>query len=284
MTTGNKFDALVSALIDGERLDRQESDEIAAALRSNAQVTRDAALQAASRAVVRSRSSALRYDAPEALLRAVMGSLDRVDQQSVTSVTPASGWSFAQAVRSLFASPRFVRGLVAIGSVAVVALVTLFVLRTPGSSSGSLTNVAYSAFGAVRSGAFTLEHQTSDPADLSRFFAEHGVAFEVFYPQIDASLRGGSVVEINGKACAQLVYSAGSKPVYLLETNNTDITRGDVELEREIRDDVEQSRWYWQEHADLGTMFVWKSNNVLCTAVSELPVSDFSALFRLETL
>ncbi len=284
MTTGNNVNALVSAMIDGEQLDRQESDQITAAMATDARVSRDAALQSATRALVRSRSTALRAEVPQALRSAVLLSLDQMDEQSKQRATSDTGWSFGDAVRSLFATPRFVRGLVAIGSVAAIALVTLLVLRTPGSPSGTITDVAYSAFGDVSSGAFTIERTSSDPAELTRFFADNGVAFNVFFPQIDASLRGGSVVKINGKACAQLVYSAGSKPVYLLETDNSDIARGDVALDREIQDDVEQSRWHWQEHADRGTMFVWKSNNVMCTAVSDLPVSDFSALFRLETL
>lgn len=284
MTTGNNVNALVSALIDGEQLDRQESDQITAALASDARVGRDVALQSATRALVRSRSAALRAEVPQALRSAVLLSLDQADEQSRQRSASAAGWSFGEAVRSLFATPRFVRGLVAIGSVAAIALVTLLVLRTPGTPSDTVSEVAYSAFGEVSSGAFTIERATSDPAELTRFFSDHGVAFHVFFPQIDAALRGGSIVKINGKACAQLVYSAGSKPIYLLETDNSDIMSGEIALDREIQDDVEQSRWHWQEHADRGTMFVWKSNNVMCTAVSDLPVSDFSALFRLETL
>jgi hypothetical protein len=72
--------------------------------------------------------------------------------------------------------------------------------------------------------------------------------------------------------------------VYLLEADNNDVVDGSVQLDQEIRQDVEQSRWHWEERDEIGTLFVWKSNNVMCTAVSDMPTQEFSALFRLETL
>lgn len=283
MTTGNELDALVSAYVDGERLDNAELHRVQAALSSSDQMRRDVSLQHATRSLVRERAGRLRNQPPAHLRASISAALDAVDASPAVSA-PASSWSFAEAIRSLFATPALVRGLVAVGSVAVIALVALVVLREPSQVTTEVSSVAYASFGSVVDGSFPIERSSSNESELRAFFADKGVEFPVFFPQLDASLRGGSVVTINGRQCVQLVYSAGSTPIYLLETDNADITGGRVELAKEILDDVEQSRWHWEERADVGTMFVWKSNNVMCTAVSTLPTNEFSALFRLETL
>lgn len=283
MTTGNELDALVSAYVDGERLDNAELHRVQAALSSSDQMRRDVALQHATRSLVRERAGRLQNQPPAHLYASISAALDAVDA-SPAAVAPASTWSFQDAIRSLFATPAMVQGLVAVGSVAVIALAALIVLREPAQSGMEVSSVAYASFGNVVSGSFTIEKESSNESVLRSYFADKGVEFPVFFPQIDATLRGGSVVTIDGRQCVQLVYSAGASPIYLLETDNADISSGQVALAKEIVEDVEQSRWHWEERADVGTMFVWKSNNVMCTAVSTLPTNEFSALFRLETL
>ena len=283
MTSGNELDALVSAYIDGERLDAREQQQLDEALRAPGAVPNDVSLLSAVRAAVRHRAPQLRHEAPASLRRSVLAGLDEIDATSARATRQQRSWSLSDAWRTLVASPRYVQGLVALGSVVVVALATLVFTRT-GSDTQELSTLAYAQFENVRSGSFALELKSSDPGTLKGFFAANGVDFEVFFPGIHASLLGGSVVDVNGKKCAQLVYAAGPKRVYLLETDNNDVVDGSVPLEKSIEDDVSLSRWHWEERADIGTMFVWKSNNVMCTAVSDMPTNEFSALFQLETL
>lgn len=287
MTAGNELHALLSAYVDGERLDQTELQRVQEALATRSDVRNDAALQVASRALVRSRAGSLRNQPPAHLVASIQTALQEVDAATFERASPAgSEWSLGGALRALFTTPRFATGLAALGAVVVLAAAALLMLRSPSSSvaGAEITTVAYAKFGNVATGSFGLERVTSNTAELRDFFASRGVAFAVFFPDVHASLRGGSVVTINGRQCAQLVYEAGQKKMYLLETDNNDITNGDIQLNADVADDVEQSRWHWEERADVGTMFVWKSNNVMCTAVSDMPTSEFSALFRLETL
>ena len=287
MTAGNELNALISAYVDGERLDKSELQRVQDALASRSELRKDAALQSAARNLIRSRASSLRHQPPAHMMASIQSALDAASTGGAERTSKStSQWSFFGAVRALFDTPRFAMGLVALGSVVVVAAAALLLLRSPAGSSADseVTSVAYATFGNVLTGSFGIERESSSTAELSEYFASRGVEFTVFYPEVHASLRGGSVVTINGRQCAQLVYEAGQKKIYLLETDNDDITRGDIELDRTVLEDVVRSRWHWEERADMGTMFVWKSNNVMCTAVSNMPTNEFSALFRLETL
>jgi len=287
MTAGNELNALISAYVDGERLDQSELLRVQDALASRKEMRKDAELQRATRALLRSRASSLRHQPPASMMASIQAALDETSATSNDRTSPSNtSWSFSGAIRSLFGTPRFATGLVALGSVVVLAAAALILLRSPSGSTADseVTSVAYATFGNVLTGSFGIERESSSAAELQSFFASRGVEFSVFFPEVHASLRGGSVVTINGRQCAQLVYEAGEKKIYLLETDNDDITRGDIDLDRAVLEDVEQSRWHWEERADMGTMFVWKSNNVMCTAVSNMPTNEFSALFRLETL
>ena len=284
MTTGNELNALYSAFADGERLDPSERNALEQALYSSASARRELALQEATRRLVRQRADSLRAGVPNELSLRVGRSLDEVDQGAMQRGHARRGWTLASAFEWLFATPRVARGLVVIGSVVVVALSALVLVRSPTSSDTELASLAYASFGNVIDGSFSVERQTASQDELRTYFVSKGVDFPVFFPQLDATLRGGSVVEVNGQQCAQLVYAAGPKTVYLLEADNNDVVDGSVQLDQAIRQDVEQSRWHWEERDNVGTLFVWKSNNVMCTAVCDMPTHEFSALFRLETL
>ncbi len=284
MTTGNELNALFSAYADGERLDPSERSTVERALSSSESARRDLALQEATRRLVRQRSNSLRADVPNDLLFRITRGMDEADRAPERQPQTRQAWSLTAALQGIFASPRYVRGLIVTGSVVAVALVALFLLRTSPTSSAELSSLAYTSFGTVVNGSFAIERESSNESELRSFFASQGVDFPIFFPQLDATLRGGSVVTINGQQCAQLVYAAGPKTVYLLEADNNDVVDGSVQLDQEIRQDVEQSRWHWEERDEIGTLFVWKSNNVMCTAVSDMPTQEFSALFRLETL
>lgn len=283
MTSGNELNALVSAYIDGERLDAREQQLLDEALRMPGSIRNDVRLLSATRAAVRDRALQLRNEPPAALKRAVLDGLDGIDAASPVPERIRPSWSLADAWRNLVASPRYVQGLVALGSVVVIAI-TALVLTPSGTGSNELSTLAYQQFATVSSGAFALDVSSADQAALQSYFVSHGVKFDVFFPGVHATLLGGSVVDVDGTKCAQLVYAAGSKRVYLLETDNNTIVDGSVTLDKGIAEDVAQSRWHWEERADIGTMFVWKSNNVMCTAVSDMPTNEFSALFQLETL
>lgn len=168
----------------------------------------------------------------------------------------------------------------------VATLVVISLLRPTAASSSAvnLHDVAYANFNGVVRGTLQLARQTSDTVALRSFFTSAGVSFPVFFPPVQAELKGGVVSTENGHAYAHLVYGVGDHLVYLFEADQPSIDGGVAALDTSIVNDLASGRWHWEERPGTGTMFVWKSNNVVCLAVSDLHTQDMSALFTLEAL
>ncbi|MCX6140036.1 MAG: hypothetical protein NTX15_04275 [Candidatus Kapabacteria bacterium] len=166
----------------------------------------------------------------------------------------------------------------------IITGVVMMVNRSGQSSMFEITSASYVNFQAVVKGDLKLSLATSDTSELKRFFKEAGVTFDVFFPQMAAELKGGVVSHHGDKHYAHLVYGVGAHTVYLFEVDQPSITNGRVSLADNVGEDVRKSHWHWEERDGIGTLFVWKSNTIMCSAVSDLRTQDFSALFRLETL
>ena len=85
------------------------------------------------------------------------------------------------------------------------------------------------------------------------------------------------------RAFAHLVYDVGGHQIYIFEVDRPSIDANVMSMHALVDQDVRNSTWHWEERAGVGTMFVWESNNIVCSAVSDLRTEQFSALFSLET-
>lgn len=269
---------LISAYLDGELHDAQERAAVDHLLATDVAFQREVEILRALRTNLRGRSEQLKMAVPVALERSIRLSLgEEVVRRSTAEATP----SFLQRLLQ-----RLSRPLVAIPAALVLALgiTGIYMMSTRDEALFELSSASYANFQSVVRGDIKLVRTSSDTAELQRFFREQGVAYTVFYPQIDAELKGGVVSQHGDKKFAHLVYGTGDHLVYLFEVDVPSLESGAVTLAEEISKDVKESRWHWQEKDNVGTLFVWQSNTVMCSAVSDLNTQEFSALFRLETL
>lgn len=173
---------------------------------------------------------------------------------------------------------------VGVASVALVAVVWFAADRSATAAPFRLYEASYANFQDIVGGTLELGKRTSNPTELASFFRDQGVVYTVFFPTIDATLEGGVVSEHHGQHYAHLVYRAGDHLIYIFEVDEPSIEGNMFAMASDVADDLEHSRWHWEERAGVGTMFVWESNNIVCSAVSDLRTQDLSALFHLETL
>lgn len=261
-----------------EMLDNHEEHLVAGKVSGDARAEREARIIAAARGAVRSRQSALRIQVPVALERSIRVAI-------AAEASSRSEKSFAGKLRgflsSIAAQPRYAAAALAF---LAIAASTLFVLSQQGRTLPSnMTDAALAAYANVSSDAENIDLHSSDRNDLRAFFANHGVDFEVFFPTVAAELVGGSVRSINGRDFPVLVYRTAGRMISLLEVEQGAIDAKAVEVDRATADDVANSKWHWASSSDR-TLFVWKSNSIMCSVVSDLAVNEVSALFSLEVL
>ncbi|MFN9149808.1 MAG: hypothetical protein ACK6C4_00365 [Bacteroidota bacterium] len=261
-----------------EMLDNNQEHLVADKVRGDARAERESRIITATRAAVRSRSTALRMQAPVSLERSIRMAI-------AAEARTQSGRSFTGKLRGMLSSfatqPRYAAAALAF---IAVAASTLFVLSQRGDTLPSnMTEAALAAYANVSSDAGNIDLHSSDKNDLRAFFANHGVDLEVFFPTVAAELVGGSVRSINGRDFPVLVYRTAGRLISLLEVEQGAIDAKTVELDRATAEDVSNSKWHWASSQDR-TLFVWKSNSIMCSVVSDLAVNEVSALFSLEVL
>lgn len=147
-----------------------------------------------------------------------------------------------------------------------------------------VTQAALAAFQGVHSGSVKLDIASSNKAEISNFLSHHGIAHGVFYPEVDAELVGANVFSVNGLPCAELVYKTAGHTIALLQVDDKSLEAKRVEIDSVVAGDVAYSKWHWASTPENGTLFVWKSNSIMCTVVSDLQIDEVSSLFRLEAL
>jgi len=270
----------LSAYLDGE-LSEQERAEVESSLAENVSLRREVDLINGVRSTLKTRANRLRIAAPETLEQSIKLALQEVVFQS-PSVVPKV--SFVQKFVQLVSRP-----LIAIPTALALALVvTLSVMVVQRGARPNpafeVSSASYRNYQSVVRGDLTTEIESSDIPTLRKYFRDQGVTYQVFFPQIQAQLVGALVSKEGAKSYAHLVYKAGSHLVYLLEVDETSLADGSVAIDEPVAGDVALSRWHWEEKEGIGTLFVWKSNSIMCSAVSDLPTQEFSALFSLETL
>ncbi len=264
----------ISGLLD----ERQESDVRGRDISGDQRAQREAELIGALRSTIHERRGALRMPVPPALERNIRMA---IAEEASKSVRPSLAERLRRGLASLAARPALA-GL-SLAGIAAVAFMTVFMLRsTPGLPS-DLTAAALAVYGQVTSPEPSVELRSSNHSRLRAFFAERGVSFNVFFPDVDAELVGGSVRTINGREFPVLVFSAAGHTISLLEVDEASVGDRTVSMDSQTADDVAQSRWHWAS-AENKTLFVWKSNSIMCSVVSDLAVDEVSALFRLEAL
>lgn len=170
------------------------------------------------------------------------------------------------------------------GAAAAVVIAIAFWGQQAQSLPGEITHAALAAFPGVHSGTTKLDISSSSPREISAYLASHGVQHSIFYPEVEAELVGANIFSVNGLPCAELVYRTAGHTIALLQVDDRSIEAKRVELDPVVAGDVAYSKWHWASTPENGTLFVWKSNSIMCTVVSDLQIDEVSSLFRLEAL
>ncbi len=292
MNIDRNEEELLTAYLDGELTDPTEITKVEGMLAANAALQLEADLLGAMRSQLRSRRATLRTSIPVEVERAIRLKLG----EEVASATAAveDKLSFRQRLAAFLARPLYAVPAALVLAIAITGVVmvvnrsgtsgTTTTASASTSAAFELTSTAYANFQSVVRGELKLARQSSDTSELQRFFRDEGITYNVFFPEVAAELKGGVVSVHGSKRYAHLVYGTGKHVVYLMEVDVPSINSGAVSLASNVAQDVRSSKWHWQERDGIGTLFVWKSNTVMCSAVSDLSTQDFSALFRLETL
>jgi hypothetical protein len=283
MNTSNTTDR-ISAFLDAELTD-VELREFEADLLVDPALVRACDMEAALRSNLRKRSTHLRTGVPLDVERSIRLALaQEVENATQRDVAPTSWYAaLANAIRKpLIAIPT--------GIAAVAVIVLMIAGRSESPSVARMTpkvdlyEASYANFNKIVKGEIKLAKATANQNELREFFANEGVKHQIFFPAIAAELKGGVVSHHDGVHFAHLVYGAGEHLVYIFEVDEASIEKNEVAMKTAIAQDLRESRWHWEERPGIGTMFVWESNNVICSAVSDLATQDLSALFTLEKL
>jgi anti-sigma factor RsiW len=270
----------ITALIDGQITSAEERAEVESSIASHESARVQHSIESALVRMLHARRATLRENVPADVER-------RIRMALANEVgAPTSVWQnfFAAVIRPIVAIPVLAASIAAGVFLVMQQRSTPDVATVVRSPLVNLHEQAYENFASIVRGELTVAVASDSKHELESWFRNNGVQYEVQFPDMSATLVGGVVSTHEHKKFAHLVYSVGSHIVYMFEVDQASLASGEVALEHGIADRLEQGRWHWEERQDTGTLFVWKSNNVVCAAVSGLRTDELSALFNLNVL
>ncbi|MBU3742363.1 MAG: hypothetical protein FGM24_08780, partial [Candidatus Kapabacteria bacterium] len=104
-----------------------------------------------------------------------------------------------------------------------------------------LPQASYANYASITNGSLTLGKTSSNASELKSYFKDQGVSYDVLFPAVDATLKGGVVSEHDGKKFAHLVYECGGHTIYMFEVDQASIDTKYVDLGQRVADDIEHS-------------------------------------------
>ncbi len=235
---------------------------------------RDEEITRAVSAMLMKRRSSLRLQVPVDLERSI--------RMAIAAEQSAPERSWVEAALEWIKRPAVSFSMA--GAAAVVVIALAFFGQRVQSLPGEVTHAALAAFPGVHAGTTKLDITSSSTREISAYLASHGVQHSIFYPDVEAELVGANIFSVNGLPCAELVYKTSGHTIALLQVDDSSIDAKRVELDPVVAEDVAYSKWHWASTPENGTLFVWKSNSIMCTVVSDLQIDEVSSLFRLEAL
>lgn len=274
----------ISAYLDGHMTPAEE-EHFLRCVSANPELAAELRLLSAVRSTLRASADGVRKPVPRELESRIKNSIARLQQHEQSNRQQ----NLLATILSIIRQPRFALPFgitLAVASVVVVLLTQTSLEPVSHSTSVGVDvyNTSYSNFSKIIDGSLEPAVVTSNIEELKQFFRREGVEYQVFFPKIRAQLVGGMVSKHNGLSFAHLVYKSGPSYVYIFEVDDQSVETNIAWFPSEVVLDMKNSRWHWEERPNVGTMFVWKSNSIVCSAVSDMATQDFSALFELDKL
>ncbi|HVZ41748.1 MAG TPA: zf-HC2 domain-containing protein [Candidatus Kapabacteria bacterium] len=185
-------------------------------------------------------------------------------------------------------APAFTRPAGVMGAILVIAVAAYSLMR-PSETSVDLTtegqpvvtpkgperpqhftDKAVSNFQAIVDHKLALGRATGDRDELESYFKEQGVAYNVDYGVVRATLAGGVVSQNRSSHFAHLVYTIGDNIIYLLQAPKAAVQRGDaLYLPADALAQLNQGKVVWDEpYGGTLRLVVFTKGDLVCAVVS----------------
>ncbi|HEX2984317.1 MAG TPA: hypothetical protein VHO28_12305 [Ignavibacteriales bacterium] len=125
-------------------------------------------------------------------------------------------------------------------------------------------------FQSILDGRLPVQFSSSDPAEVKKFFARHGVDYPTYVPNLpDWKLLGAVVSEEGGRKMAHHVYGDGhGKYIYVYQADQKHCGKNKtLSLSADLLNLINGGRLFTFENKDKATI-VWKRDNKIFIAVS----------------
>ncbi len=176
--------------------------------------------------------------------------------------------SIQQLFGTLFTNPAAVIVML------LVVAVGMYSIFIPQSNSlpdeRNIISQSLKNYQAVIGGA--LKPQMEGNTDNVKDFLKKEVAFEVNVPKLtDCNSCAGGLSDYDGIKLAHVVYNVGGSVVYIYQADMDAAMKGNtIGLPDDARNELQKTDWYVHEFENGRTVVVWRFNNTLCAAVSDM--------------
>lgn len=218
---------------------------------------------------------------PDTVRLNVMNAIEMEQEKTTRSqtITQPSWWEsvmrgfsgFTQLQRFAFAFFLFI-----VAPVSIYFSITTMSLQgnqqAESYASMNFFNVSFNNYSSVCSGKITPDIKTNSFEQLSRFFAEKGVYYNIIRPETSAELVGGIITERQGIKVAHLVFSSNDTLVYMHQAPQNLFDMHALDVMPDAQKLLENGEWYWEESSDTHvTLAAWKKDSVVCSVVADVP-------------
>lgn len=270
----------LSVFVDGE-LEASKRTEFAAHLSLCSSCRNELELERMMKRIVQSRLPSQK--APAHLRRRI---LQQLKAEAVKAERESRGiQSILDLMISSLARP-VVRPVLAIGTIAFVALVALMFLGRHGPTQleaqpSDLVETVVAHYSSYLNGSLKLQLVSSDREELREYFKDK-VSFEVYIPKMgEARLLGGVLCEHAGAKFLNFVYTVGERVVLFSLACGKEVEANEkISLSEKARSDLNQSGWHFDTTPARWTIAVWKQKNDLRSVVSDMNKEDLLALLK----
>jgi anti-sigma factor (TIGR02949 family) len=171
------------------------------------------------------------------------------------------------------------------GALAVLVLLTLFSTKSHHSHAqpvdDNVIHQVYNNFDGVLDGKLVPTVSSADPSTVKAFFGSR-VNFTVSVPRLKrCALLGGIFSEYKHTCLAHVVYKHGDKLIYVYQTRFKSVMdSGCLQLPAEAKRDLQQTGWYFENHAPDCSLVLWVVDSTLCCAIADIDKEQLLACLR----
>ncbi len=171
------------------------------------------------------------------------------------------------------------------GALALIVLLTLYSGRThhlhTQPADDNVIHQVYNNFDGVLDGKLVPTVSSTDPSIVKAFFGSK-VDFNVSVPHLKrCALLGGIFSQYKNTGLAHVVYKHGDKLIYVYQTRLCSVTdSGCLHLPPEAKRSIEQTGWYFENHAPDCTLALWVVDSTLCCAIADISKDQLLACLQ----